>query len=131
MAITKYIQKNTHLEAIVKVVNEGGAGSIDIQLIADLLRSNEELITGVPPKVFISEIQASIQNTSKVRIVRSGVLVGLIFENASVINNEFSADREHSEADIHLDFTGEGMVTFRLLKTQGYNPKVRQEQNVY
>lgn len=130
MAITKYIQKNTHLDTIIKIVNEGGAASTTIGLLTDLLRSNETQRPGVTPKVSVSSIELSIAAGSKLRFIRGGITTTILFSETESMTNEYSADSQNSDQDIVVDFTGEGMVTIRLLKVAGYMPNFRSEQGV-
>lgn len=130
MAITKYIQKNTHLDAVIKVVNEGAGATTTIGLLTDLLKTNETIKAGVIPRVNVSSIEASIAPTSKVRLVRGGVTTTLLFSDTESLTNEFSADNQNNDQDIVVDFSGEGMITIRLLKTVGYQPTFRPEQGI-
>jgi hypothetical protein len=130
MAITKYIQKNTHLDAVVKVVNEGGGASTTIGLLTDLLKNNETQRPGVTPRVNVSSMELSIAAGSKLTISRGGVTTTMLFSETESLTNEFSADSQGNDQDIVVTFTGEGMLSLRLLKVAGYMPNFRPEQGI-
>ena len=130
MAITKYIKKLTHVDASVKIVNDGGAASVTIGLLTDLLRSNETIKVGVTPKVSVSAIEYSIENGTNVRVVRGGATTAIFFENPGEFINEDSADQQNADQDLTVQFSGSGVMNIRLLKYQGYLPNFRPEQGV-
>lgn len=129
MAISKFITKSNNIETVVKIVNDvAGAASTTVTLAVDLLKSNEA-IAGTPT-VNISAMEAAISNNSKITLTRGGKVVGLLYENTNSILNVYGADSENNTSDIVVAFTGEGMITIRLLKTAGYRPNFRPEQGV-
>lgn len=128
MAVTKYIVKQNHIEAIVKVVADA-AGSATIDLDVDLLKTNEELFGGAP-QVNIGAMEASVQTGTEMNITRGGTLILNYFENSDGFEMPWTADPQNNTADIVVTFTGKGTLYIRLLKLKGYRPLFRPEQGV-
>lgn len=130
MAVSKYIVKQNHLEAIVKVVSDAaGGGSATISLATDLLKSNEELAGGTPI-VNLGSTETSIQVNTEANITRNGVVIVNFFENTEQFELAFGADTQNNTSDIVVNFTGKGTIYMRLLKVRGYRPLFRPEQGV-
>ena len=130
MAVSKYIVKQNHIEAIVKVVSDAaGGGSATITLATDLLKANEEL-AGSIPKVNIGSTETSIQVGTEANITRNGVVIVNFFENTEQFEMPWTADPQNNTSDIVVNFTGKGTIYMRLLKLQGYRPLFRPEQGV-
>lgn len=128
MAVTKYIVKQNHIEAIVKVVADA-AGSATIDLDVDLLKTNEELFGGAP-QVNIGAMEVSVQTGTEMNITRGGTLILNYFENSDGFEMPWTADPQNNTADIVVTFTGKGTLYIRLLKLKGYRPLFRPEQGV-
>lgn len=128
MAVTKYIVKQNHIEAIVKVVADT-AGSATITLATDLKKSNEELFGGAP-QVNISAMEVSVQTGTEMNITRGGTLILNYFENSDGFEMPWTADPQNNTSDIVVTFTGKGTAYIRLLKMKGYRPLFRPEQGV-
>lgn len=128
MAVTKYIVKQNHIEAIVKVVADA-AGSATITLATDLLKSNEELAGGTPT-VNIGAMEVSVQTGTEMNITRGGTLILNYFENSDGFEMPWTADPQNNTSDIVVTFTGKGTLYIRLLKLKGYRPLFRPEQGV-
>lgn len=128
MAVTKFVVKQNHMEAIVKVVADA-AGSATISLATDLLRTNEELFGGAPT-VNLGAMEVSVQTGTEITITRGGTLILNYFENSDGFEMPWTADPQNNTSDIVVTFTGKGTVYLRLLKLNGYRPKFRPEQGV-
>ena len=128
MAVTKFVVKQNHMEAIVKVVADA-AGSATISLATDLLRTNEELFGGAPT-VNLGAMEVSVQTGTEMTITRGGTLILNYFENSDGFEMPWTADPQNNTSDIVVTFTGKGTVYLRLLKLNGYRPKFRPEQGV-
>mgnify|MGYP001282562607 CR=1 FL=1 len=128
MAVTKYIVKQNHIEAIVKIVADA-AGSATISLATDLLKSNEELFGGAP-RVNIGAMEVPVQTGTEMNITRGGTLILNYFENSDGFEMPWTADPQNNTADIVVTFTGKGTLYIRLLKLKGYRPLFRPEQGV-
>lgn len=128
MAVTKYIVKQNHIEAIVKIVADA-AGSATIDLDVDLLKSNEELFGGTP-QVNIGAMEVSVQTGTEMNITRGGTLILNYFENSDGFEMPWTADPQNNTSDIVVTFTGKGTLYIRLLKLKGYRPLFRPEQGV-
>jgi hypothetical protein len=131
MAITKHIQRLTHLEAVYKIINEGGAASTTLGLTTDLVKNNESIAPGVTPKVNISNCEIAIADFHKIRITRGGVLVAIFFENTGEFTWVDGADNQNNDQDLVIEFSGDGMIQINLLKIQGYLPNFRPEQGIF
>ena len=128
MAVTKFVVKQNHMEAIVKVVADA-AGSATISLATDLLRTNEELFGGAPI-VNLGAMEVSVQTGTEMTITRGGTLILNYFENSDGFEMPWTADPQNNTSDIVVTFTGKGTLYLRLLKLNGYRPKFRPEQGV-
>ena len=129
MAIAKFVVKQNHIEAIVKVVNDVAApASITISLATDLLKTNEEIVG--TPIVNLGSMESAIQVGTEANITRNGVVIVNFFENTEQFEFGFGADPQNNTSDIVVNFTGKGTIYMRLLKLQGYRPKFRPEQGV-
>ena len=128
MAVTKYIVKQNHIEAIVKIVADA-AGSATITLATDLLKSNEELAGGTPT-VNIGAMEVSVQTGTEMTITRGGTLILNYFENSDGFEMPWTADPQNNTSDIVVTFTGKGTLYIRLLKLKGYRSLFRPEQGV-
>lgn len=128
MAVTKFVVKQNHMEAIVKIVADA-AGSATIALATDLLRTNEELFGGAPT-VNLGAMEVSVQTGTEMTITRGGTLILNYFENSDGFEMPWTADPQNNTADIVVAFTGKGTAYLRLLKLNGYRPKFRPEQGV-
>lgn len=128
MAVTKFVVKQNHMEAIVKVVADA-AGSATISLATDLLRTNEELFGGAPT-VNLGAMEVSVQTGTEMTITRGGTLILNYFENSDGFEMPWTADPQNNTSDIVVAFTGKGTAYLRLLKLNGYRPKFRPEQGV-
>lgn len=128
MAVTKFVVKQNHIEAIVKIVADA-AGSATISLATDLLRANEELFGGAPT-VNLGAMEVSVQTGTEMTITRGGTLILNYFENSDGFEMPWTADPQNNTSDIVVAFTGKGTAYLRLLKLNGYRPKFRPEQGV-
>ena len=128
MAVTKFVVKQNHMEAIVKIVADA-AGSATISLATDLLRTNEELFGGAPV-VNLGAMEVSVQTGTEMTITRGGTLILNYFENSDGFEFPWTADPQNNTSDIVVAFTGKGTAYLRLLKLNGYRPKFRPEQGV-
>lgn len=128
MAVTKFVVKQNHIEAIVKIVADA-AGSATIALATDLLRTNEELFGGAPT-VNLGAMEVSVQTGTEMTITRGGTLILNYFENSDGFEMPWTADPQNNTSDIVVAFTGKGTAYLRLLKLNGYRPKFRPEQGV-
>lgn len=128
MAVTKFVVKQNHMEAIVKVVADA-AGSATISLATDLLRTNEELFGGAPT-VNLGAMEVSVQTGTEMTITRGGTLILNYFENSDGFEMPWTSDPQNNTSDIVVAFTGKGTAYLRLLKLNGYRPKFRPEQGV-
>lgn len=128
MAVTKFVVKQNHMEAIVKIVADA-AGSATIALATDLLRTNEELFGGAPT-VNLGAMEVSVQTGTEMTITRGGTLILNYFENSDGFELPWTADPQNNTSDIVVAFTGKGTAYLRLLKLNGYRPKFRPEQGV-
>lgn len=128
MAVTKFVVKQNHMEAIVKIVADA-AGSATIALATDLLRTNEELFGGAPT-VNLGAMEVSVQTGTEMTITRGGTLILNYFENSDGFEMPWTADPQNNTSDIVVAFTGKGTAYLRLLKLNGYRPKFRPEQGV-
>lgn len=128
MAVTKFVVKQNHIEAIVKIVADA-AGSATISLATDLLRANEELFGGAPI-VNLGAMEVSVQTGTEMTITRGGTLILNYFENSDGFEMPWTADPQNNTSDIVVAFTGKGTLYVRLLKLNGYRPKFRPEQGV-
>lgn len=130
MAISKTIIKLTHVEAVVKVINDAASpASATISLATDLLKSNEEL-TGETPVVNLGTVDVGIANGGEATITRGGVLISNMFENTLGYLMEFGADPTNNTSDVVVNFTNKGTMFIRLFKIKGYRPLFRPEQGV-
>lgn len=130
MAISKTVIKLTHIEAVVKIVNDvAGAATTTIDLDVDLLKSNEEL-TGETPVVNLGTIDVGLANNAEATITRNNVLISNMFENTLGYLMEFGADPTQNTSDVVVSFTGKGTMFVRLFKIKGYRPLFRPEQGV-
>lgn len=130
MAARKVITKLSHIEALIKCVNDvDGAASLTIGLSTDLLKSNE-VLSGAPVRVGISSIDATCANNKEVTIVRNSAMILNIFDNTNTLPFLYGADLEQADGDIIVNFTGKGTIYIRLLKESGYIPKYRPEQGI-
>ena len=130
MAISKTVIKLTHIEAVVKIVNDvAGAASATISLATDILKSNEEL-TGETPVVNLGTVDVGLSNGTEATITRGGVLISNMYENTLGYLMEFGADPTQNTADVVVNFTGKGTMFVRLFKIKGYRPLFRPEQGV-
>jgi hypothetical protein len=134
MAIRKQIVKMNHVEAVVKVVNDGVTASTTIDLDVDLLKSNEFKTPGKTQKVAIAALEWSvaqnnepIESTSgNIQITRNSVLTHNLYATRD-ITMSYGADHEQSASDITVTMTA-GTLYMRLLKVDGYTPDFRPEQ---
>lgn len=130
MAISKTVIKLTHIEAVVKIVNDvAGAASATISLSTDLLKSNEEL-TGETPVVNLGTVDVGLSNGTEATITRGGTLISNMYENTLGYLMEFGADPTQNTSDVVVNFTGKGTMFVRLFKIKGYRPLFRPEQGV-
>ena len=130
MAVTKYIVKLNHIEAIVKIVSDAvGGGTATVSLATDLLKSNEDLAGGIPI-VNLGSMETAIQVGTEANITRNGVVIVNFFENTEQFEFGFGGDPQNNTSDLVVNFTGKGTIYMRLLKLQGYRPKFRPEQGV-
>lgn len=129
MAIAKYVVKQNHLEAIVKVVNDvAQSASITVTLATDLLKSNENLVG--TPQVNLGSMESAIQVGTEANITRNGQVIVNFFENTEQFEFGFGADPQNNTSDIVVNFTGKGTIYMRLLKVKGYQSKFRPEQGI-
>ena len=129
MAISKYVVKQNHMEAIVKVVNDvASSASITVTLATDLLKSNENLVG--TPVVNLGSMESAIQVGTEANITRNGKVIVNFFENTEQFEFGFGADPENNTSDIVVNFTGKGTIYMRLLKIKGYQAKFRPEQGI-
>ena len=127
MAIRKQIVKMNHVEALVKVINDGASASVTLDLDVDLLKSNEFKTPGKTQKVAIAALEWSIAtDTGNIQITRNSVLTHNLFANRD-ITMSYGADHEQSASDIVVTMTA-GTLYIRLLKVDGYTPEFRPEQ---
>lgn len=119
MAIRKYIIKNTHLECVVKIVNDvETAAQATIALATDILKSNESL-TGAPLDVSIRNIEWSLHPTTGLATLTRNSKVTHRLYNTHSFENPISSDHEESASDIVVDMTG-GTMVLHLIKKSGY-----------
>ena len=119
MAIRKTILKNTHLDAVVKIVNDQATNdTVTIDLDVDLLKSNESL-SGKPLDVAIRNVEWSLQSgTGLATITRNSKVIQRL-HNSHSFEQGITSDHEESSSDIVVNMTG-GTIIMHLLKTSGY-----------
>lgn len=129
MAARKVLLKMNHNEVLYKFVNDvDSSASLTVTLSTDLLKSNETL-SGAPVKVGISAIEATCADLKEITITRNSVVIMNLFENTNSMQMAYGADHENDTYDITVNFTGKGTVIMRMLKTSGYSPVFKPEQN--
>lgn len=130
MAITKTILKLTHIEAVVKIVNDAAStASVTIDLDVDLLKSNE-VLSGETVTVNLGTVDVGLANSAEATITRNSVLISNMFENTVGYMMEFGADPTENTSDIVVQLTGKGTMFVCMLKLKGFKPKFRPEQGV-
>jgi hypothetical protein len=125
--VTKTILKLTHIDAVVKVVNNtGSSASVTISLATDLLRSDETLSGSLD--VRLSTVEYGIGSGGG-SIVRNAVdVLELPATNHGMFTYELGNDPTQKDQDIVVTI-GQGTCFIRLLKVSGYSPNFKPEQN--
>jgi hypothetical protein len=127
MAITKTILKLTHIDAVVKIVNDSSTpASVTIAVATDLKRADETQTGTID--VRLSTVEYGL-GTGGGKIMRSTAdVLEMPASNHGMFTYELGNDPTQSNQDLVVTI-GQGTVFIRLLKVAGYVPTFKPEQN--
>lgn len=127
MAINRQIIKQNHIESVIRLENSGSTDTYTIKLDSYILNRNENL-SGEPIRVHIGKIEWSTFDTDGfVELVRNNIVTHRFYSSGE-FSMAYGADNDMFSSNI-LVRINKGTVILRLLKTAGYTPKFKPEQN--